>query len=279
MNGAEETIDELQQLYPLPTRTLALKGAYLAHDLRRKAGKTPYVYANFITSLDGRIAVPREEEMGMTVPAATANERDWRLYQELAAQADLIISSGRYLREWAAGKGQEILQVDDPRFADLRAWRQERGLKPQADMAILSNSLRFPVPEMLTAAGREVVVFTSAAADPDRVREVEARAGRVVVAGDETVDGAQLVQAMGALGYRLIYSAAGPKIMQTLVAGGVLDRLYLTVAHRLLGARRYATIVEGARFEPAVGMALNQIYLDPAGVEGVGQLFLSYDRV
>jgi len=274
-------MDKLQQLYPLPTRTLPLKGAYLAHDLRSVAGEggRPYVYANFIASLDGRIAVPREGEMGMTVPAATANERDWRLYQELAAQADLIISSGRYLREWAEGKAQEILQVDDPRFADLRAWRQERGLKPQADIAILSNSLRFPVPEVLTAAGREVVVFTSAAADPAGVREMEARAGRVVVAGEETVEGAQLVKAMGALGYRLIYSAAGPKIMQTLVAGGVLDRLYLTVAHRLLGARRYATIVEGARFEPAVGMALNQIYLDPAGVEGVEQLFLSYDRV
>lgn len=272
---------QLRQLYPLPTRTLPLEGAYLAHDLRSRAEEVagPYVYANFVTSVDGRIAVPREEEMGMKVPAATANERDWRLYQELAAQADLIISSGRYLREWAEGKGQEILQVDDPRFADLRAWRQERGLKPQADLAILSNSLRFPLPEVLTAGGREVVVFTSAAADPARRRDVEARAGQVVVAGVETVDGAELVKAMGELGYRVIYSAAGPKIMQTLVAGGVLNRLYLTVAHRLLGGRRYATMVEGAQFEPAVGLALKTVYLDPAGVEGLGQLFLSYDRV
>ena len=273
-------MDSLQQLYPLPARTLPLQGAYLAHDLRsRAAGDRPYVYANFIASLDGRIAVPREGEMGMKVPPATANERDWRLYQELAAQADLIISSGRYLREWVEGKGQEILQVDDPRFADLRAWREEQGLKPQADMAILSNSLRFPVPDVLTAAGREVVVFTSAAADPARVREMEAQVWRVVVAGEETVEGRELVGAMGALGYRLIYSAAGPRIMQTLVAGGVLDRLYLTVAHRLLGASRFSTIVEGERFEPAVGMTLNTVYLDPAGVEGLGQLFLSYDRV
>ena len=82
------------------------------------------------------------------VPKDTANERDWRLFQELAAQADLIISSGRYLRDWADGRAQEILQTDDPRFADLRQWRQDRGLSPQPDIAIISGSLNFPVPEM-----------------------------------------------------------------------------------------------------------------------------------
>jgi riboflavin biosynthesis pyrimidine reductase len=108
---------------------------------------------------------------------------------------------------------------------------------------------------------------------------MEAQAGRVVIAGEDSVEGAKLAATMGALGYRLVYSAAGPRIMQMLVAGGVLDRLYLTVAHRLLGARRYASIVEGERFEPAVDMALNGIYLDPAGLDGMGQLFLSYDGV
>lgn len=272
-------MDQLQQLYPLPSRTLPLEGAYLAHDLRSKGGTTdrPYVYANFVASLDGRIAVPREDDDGLTVPEATANERDWRLYQELAAQADLVISSGRYLRDWAEGKGQEILQVDDPRFADLRRWREERGLKPQPDIAILSNSLRFPVPEVLTAAGRQVVVFTSEAADPVRVAALEDQGQRVLVAGEETVEGECLVAQVGALGYRLIYSAAGPKIMQMLVAGGVLDRLYLTLAHRLLGARHYVTMVEGARLEPPLGMELYSLYLDLAGLDGLGQLFLAYD--
>ena len=36
----------------------------------------------------------------------------------------LVITTGRYLRDYAAGKAQEILRVyDDPRFADLKAWR------------------------------------------------------------------------------------------------------------------------------------------------------------
>ena len=118
------------QLYPFPTMERSLKGLYLAHNLRQVSTEsgTPFVYSNFITSLDGRIAISHPTRSGLMVPKETANERDWRLYQELATQADIIISSGRYLRDWADGRAQEILQVDDPRFKDLRDWRSERGL-------------------------------------------------------------------------------------------------------------------------------------------------------
>ncbi|MBX3054256.1 MAG: dihydrofolate reductase family protein [Caldilineaceae bacterium] len=273
-------MDQLQQLFP-QAGPAPFPGAYLAHDLRqatRQAGQ-PFVYANFVVSLDGRIAIPAADGSGLTVPKQIANERDWRLYQELAAQADIIISSGRYLRDWAAGRAQEILQVDDPRFADLRAWRQNQGLKPQPDIAIISGSLRFPIPDVLTAGGRKVVVFTSAQPDPHRVREIEDQAGQVFVAGEERVEGGPLVQQMAALGYGTVYSAAGPRIAHLLLAAGVLDRLYLTHASRLLGGDPFAPIVEGPLFPQAIDLKLNTLYLDPAGLAGLGQLFVSYDRV
>ncbi len=273
-------MDQLQQLFP-QVGPVPFPGAYLAHNLRQatRQPSQPFVYANFVASLDGRIAVPAADGRGLTVPKQTANERDWRLYQELAAQADLIISSGRYLRDWAAGRAQEILQVDDPRFADLRAWRQERGLKPQPDIAIISGSLRFPIPEVLTAGGRKVVVFTTAQPDPDRVREIEDQAGRVFVVGEERVEGGRLARQMAELGYETVYSAAGPQIVHLLLAANVLDRLYLTHASRLLGGVPFASIVEGPLFAQAVDMRLNTLYFDPAGLDGLGQLFVSYERV
>jgi len=88
---------------PLPAAERKLEGLYLSHDLRQhylKSGRA-FVYANFVTSIDGRIAVPRSNGNGLVVPKNIANKRDWRLFQELAAQADIIISSGRYLRDWA----------------------------------------------------------------------------------------------------------------------------------------------------------------------------------
>ncbi len=272
-------MDQIQQLFP-QVGPAPFPGAYLAHNLRqatRQAGQ-PFVYANFVVSLDGRIAVPAADGRGLTVPKQTANQRDWRLFQELATQADLIISSGRYLRDWAAGRAQEILQVDDPRFADLRAWRQDQGLKPQPDIAIISGSLDFPIPEVLTAEGRKVVVFTTADPNPARVREIEDQAGRVFVVGDERVEGAPLTRQMAELGYQTVYSAAGPQIAHLLLAGGVLDRLYLTHASRLLGGDPFASIVEGPIFAQAVDMKLSMLYLDPAALDGLGQLLVAYDK-
>ncbi len=273
-------LDSVIQLYPLPSAERPLTNLYLAHNLRQYCLTTrlPFVYANFIASLDGRIAIPHPNG-GLTVPKNIANERDWRLFQELAAQADLIISSGRYLRDWADGRAQEILQTDDPRFADLRDWRQEQGLAPQPDIAIISGSLDFPIPDVLTANGRKVVVFTTANPDPARVREIEAQAGQLYVAGDEaSVDGAQLVAQMGALGYRAIYSAAGPKILHLLLRSNVLDRLYLTHANRLLGGHPFASILEGELLETAVDMTLHTLYYDPQALNGLGQLLTAYNR-
>ncbi len=269
------------QLYPLPPQELPLYGLYLGHDVRREAAGLgrPLVYANFVASLDGRIAVPGPTGSGLIVPRQVANSRDWRLFQELAVQADMVISSGRYLRDYASGHAQEILRVhDDPQFADLARWRAQQGLSPQPDIAVISASLDFPIPEALLAGGRRVVIFTTERADRQRVRELEAHAGQVVLAGETKVRGDRLVQAMAGLGYRAIYSASGPKVLHLLLAAGVLDRLYLTLANRLLGGDPFSSIVEGPLLAPAVGMRLRTAYYDDAGLDGLGQLFLRYDR-
>jgi riboflavin biosynthesis pyrimidine reductase len=273
--------DYVIPLYPEPGEKRPLTNLYLDHNIRQESQTSgqAFVYANFVVSLDGRIAIPHPSGQGLMVPKAIANERDWRLFQELAAQADLIISSGRYLRDWADGRAQEILQTDDPRFADLRRWREEQGLKPQPDIAIISNSLDFPIPEVLTSNGRQAIIFTSANPDPERVAEIETQAGKVVVVGEKRVEGRRLVQTMVELGYQTVYSAAGPRILHMLLAAGVLDRLYLTLASRILGGDPFASIVEGKVLETAVNLKLHSLTLDPAGLDGLGQLFLVYNRV
>ncbi|MCA9918792.1 MAG: dihydrofolate reductase family protein [Anaerolineales bacterium] len=268
---------KIQQLFP-KNGEFPLKNLYLNHNLRQYAGEErPFIYANFVQSVDGRIAIPHPTKPGMKVPQNVANERDWRLFQELAAQADLIISSGRYLRDWADGRAQEILRVDDPEFADLRDWREAQGLKPQPDIAIISHSLEFPIPEVLTANGRNVIVFTTSNPNPERVAEIENHAGKLFVVGEESVSGAQMAQKMADLGYLAVYSAAGPKILHLLLAGGVLNRLYLTQVGRLLGGSPFSSIVEGELLETAVNAHLHTIYHDPEALDGLGQLLLAYN--
>ncbi len=276
------TEGSVQRLYPLPAGTLPLEGLYLSHELRRRGqeAKTAFVYANFITSLDGRIAVSHPAREGLAVPEGTANPRDWRLFQELAAQADVLLSSGRYVRDYEKGEGQELITVyENPAFADLREWRTARGL-PLPAFAIVSGSLDFRLPAALMGSGRTVLVVTASGADAARVRALEDQNVRVIMAGENRrVDGRRLVQSLSEAGYRNVYSAAGPRILHLLLAADVLDRLYLTYANRLLGGREFATFVEGAGFAPPIDLRLSALYYDTHALGGAGQTFAVYDRL
>jgi hypothetical protein len=58
----------------------------------------------------------------------------------------------------------------------------------------------------------------------------------------------------------------------------MIDRLYVTVAHRLLGGQPFSSLVEGDLLSPAVDMRLNAIYFDPHALDGLGQQFVCYER-
>jgi hypothetical protein len=52
----------------------------------------------------------------------------------------------------------------------------------------------------------------------------------------------------------------------------------LTHAHRLLGGKPFASILEGPLLEPPAGMTIHHVYLDAQALGGLGQMFTSYDR-
>jgi len=274
--------DKILQLYPAPSREVSLRGLYLEHDLRAQAEGLDRVFvcANFVSSLDGRIAVPDSSGKGVTLAEAITNSRDWRLFQELAVQADILITSGRYLREYATGVKQEILQIyDDPQFEDLRNWRLGRSLSPQPDLAVISSKLDFAVPPALLGDGRSLLIFTTKSADADQIQRLKDQGAKILFTGAESVDGQKLCANLTELGYQTAYSGAGPKVLHLLASSRVLDRLYLTFANRLLGGEPYASILEGPLLDPPNDLELNTLYFDPYGIEGLGQLFASYDRV
>lgn len=273
--------ENVLQLYPAPAHEIPLKSLYLGEKLRGESEELDraFVYSNFITSLDGRIAIPHPSGSGMTVPDQIANDRDWRLFQELAVQADILITSGRYLRDYVEGRAQEILRIhDDPAFADLRDWREQQGMPPFPDLAVISGSLDFPIPDLLTWGDRSIVVATTQKADPERLRAMQEKVTNVIIAGEQSVEGKPLVEALTKLGYKTVYNTTGPKVLHLLLKDGVLDRLYLTFAHRLLGGSPFSSIVEGKLFDPAKDFRLKALFLDTAALEGSGQLLTTYDR-
>ncbi len=274
--------DKILQLYPAPSREVSLRGLYLEHDLRAHAEglNRVFICANFVGSLDGRIAVPDPSGKSVALAEAITNPRDWRLFQELAVQADILITSGRYLREYARGVKQEILQIyADPQFEDLRDWCLSRDVPPRPDLAVISIRLDFDIPPALLEGDRSLLIFTTKSADPDQIQRLKDQGAKILFAGEESVDGRDLCAHMTELGYKTAYSGAGPKVLHLLASSGVLDRLYLTFVNRLLGGNPYASILEGPLLDPPQDLQLNTLYFDPYGIEGLGQLFASYDRV
>ncbi len=270
----------IQQIHPEASAPRPLAGAYLDAPLvpDGHAGGL-FVYANFVRSLDGRISV-RGPDGIEAVPADVANPRDWRLFQELAARADILLSSGRYFRDLAAGQAQDVLPVSaDPAYEDLRQWRRRHGLPRQPDVAILSATLDFALPAELRGGERRVLVLTTADADGARRDRLAEQGAEVVpLSAGPRVRGREAADALAARGYRRAYSATGPWVAHTLVADDCLDALFLTTVHRLIGGHDYASVLEGERLAPAREWHLTQLWHDPWGPGPGGQQFARYDR-
>jgi riboflavin biosynthesis pyrimidine reductase len=276
----EDTPAQVLELYPHPGTTRALEGTYLAHGLHlRGSAEQPFVYANFVSSLDGRIAIVEADTGESYVLEDLTSGHDWRLFQELQAQADCMVTHGGYLRALAARKFQDILQVGVAKDAlDIGRWRATQGLTRQPAIAIVSRTLDFPIPPSLERHEQPVHIITANDAPADRVASWRERGYEVIVAGPAaSVEGAPMIRALGALGYARLYLLAGPQMLETVVRDGSLSRLYLTLTHQLIGGEMFHTLTAGSRLGQAGRLQLQTLYYDAVAPKGTGQWFASFD--
>ena len=275
--------EDILELYPNPGRKHRLTGLYLDQLLVSTAssGKRSFIYSNFISSLDGRIAVPGPRRSSHQVPPAIANPWDWRLFQELAAHADLIITSARYFRQLCDDEAQAELPIGSaPEFDDLRDWRSAHGLSPQPDIAVFSASLDIPATALNQYRDRKIFLITGAAADAEKLAAIKASSSvQVISCGNGAdVDASTLRDKLAEYGYQRVYAIAGPSVLHTLLQGEALDRLYHTTAHCLLGGTEFDTFLSGTELNPPVSMPLQAMYLDTRAPEGAGQTLAVYGQ-
>jgi len=263
------------RLYPAPRKETPLAGLYLGLNLHKAAADGDvFIYANYIASLDGRISVRNPETGEQEVPGAIANKRDWRLYQELAAQSDVMITSARYFRQLARGRAQDLLPVGrEPEYRDLYQWRRAQGLDVRPAVAIVSNSLDIPAEALDVIHDRDTYVFTTQHADTVWEKALKARGAHVIHAGRKTcVEGGALRRRLAGLGFSSACMIAGPQVHGTLVRAGALDRLFLTTHYSLLGGGEFHTILQGELAAP-VSLELKSLYLD---TETSSQMFAQF---
>jgi riboflavin biosynthesis pyrimidine reductase len=267
---------EILPLYPASSAPRLLQGLYLAHRLHEIGSTTvPFVYGSFVSSLDGRIAV--DDASGVLKGLTSAN--DFRLFQELHAQADCLITHGGYLRALASGQLGNVLQVNaGGRSADLAQWRKENGLPAQPAIVVASASLEFPLPASIAEHQQRLYIATGRQADPARVEALRERGLHVIFVGEgRMVQGAPLVRALGELGYRCLYLLAGPQMLETMLRDRKLSRLYLTIRHRLLGGEHFHSLIHGPRLDEAGEMTLRGLYHDAGDDEAAAQWFAQFE--
>ncbi len=273
----------MQRLFPVDKggKSRPVQGLYLQEAVHHLGSNdTPFVYGNFVSSLDGRIALLEPESGHAYLPGHLTSANDFRLFLELHAQADCLITHGGYLRALAAGRLGNILQVGvHEQHTDLLAWRKDNDLSPQPALVVVSASLDFPIPASINAHQQAFYIATTERADTKKVQALEQQGFHVFMAGQGSfVEGKPLIQALQRFGYRCIYLIAGPVILETMLRDQQLSRLYLTTTHQMLGGQGFHTLIPGSELDAAGQLSLSHLYYDSGcSQQQKGQFFARYE--
>lgn len=266
-------------LYPGGGEQSELAGLYLRDDLLiEKPAQSPLIYANFLTSLDGRIAWRDSSEADYQLPEELKSDDDFRLFLELYAHADCIVTHGGYMRSLAAGRLGNVLQIPDVDWTSyIHEWRAARGLKPAPDVVILSGSLEFPWHSSLDCFSQQVHIVTGVHASESAKQKWQEQGHTVHELGASSqVDAQPLYEFLQKQAYRKVYLVAGPQLLQELLLYNYVDRFFMTFSHQLLGGGDVQTLIPNHPLGQQGNLQLQQMYMNTGNSSEVGQWYADF---
>jgi riboflavin biosynthesis pyrimidine reductase len=205
----------------------------------------PCVYANFVQTLDGVVAIPDVERSNVVV--ADGSDDDRFVMGLLRAFADVVLIGTGTLLSSPKGRWRPegVFPAGKEAFAEMRA---RLGKEEQPAVAIVTSGASLDLSHPVVAAGALVVTTergaVGLAADVPNLAAV----GR-----GEWVPLPAAVELLHARGYEHVLSEAGPTTFTELLAAGLVDELFLTVSPVLAGrleAHRRLSLVEGVELLP-----------------------------
>lgn len=247
----------------LPPALTALYGGDLGY-------AEPCLYANFVASLDGVVALgPEYRHSGSTISGRELADRF--TMGLLRACADAVVIGAGTLRasprhHWTS---QHVHPSAATVFAELRH-RRNRAADPELVVVTARGTLPADHPALQAGA----LVITTVAAAADLRRNLTANCTILAAGQGPALSMREVLDATHARGHRMLLTEGGPYLVGQFMADGLLDELFLTSAPVLAG-RADATrpgLIAGQEFLPA--------HRHPAGLAGVRRhgsyLFLRY---
>jgi riboflavin biosynthesis pyrimidine reductase len=189
------------------------------------APKGPWVRANMIVSVDGRVSGAGGRSGDLHTPADNA------VFALLRALADVVLVGAQTART----EGYHRADVPEPLRGVRREWGS--GIAASPVIAVVTSSGEVPDSLLEPVQGRgDLLVLICEATPAPRRTELAGRVGSdaVVVAGSERVDVRAAVEALAARGLRHVLCEGGPTLLGQLAAEGVLDELDVTTSPRLV---------------------------------------------
>jgi riboflavin biosynthesis pyrimidine reductase len=225
--------------FELPTRLTEVYGGTLGIE-------KPSVFANFVASVDGTVALPGERESGRIISLASRADRF--VMGLLRGFADaILIGAGTYEKaRRALWTPAHICPELEPDFAELR---QRLQLAPQPRLVIVSGSGRLDAGPALEQA----LVLTTATGEAELRRRLPSSAEVMVLPG-ERLSATLVMQRLRQNQFERILCEGGPKLFAELVRARVVDELFLTVSPQLFGQSAgdgKKAIVDGVEMEAA----------------------------
>jgi riboflavin biosynthesis pyrimidine reductase len=191
----------------------------------RAPADRPFVYANFVSTIDGRAAVA-----GRT--GALGSEADLEMLLELRVMADALLIGTGTLR----AEGYARL-IGSP---ERRAARTEAGLDPDPPAVLISRGLDLPWDAGLFAAPEQPVLVYTGADGPVPETAAPVEAIRLDVPSPAAV-----LADLRRRGIRALACEGGPHLFGSLVADGLVDELFFTLVPMLTGEDAAPRILEG----------------------------------
>ena len=196
------------------------------------------VRSNFVSTLDGSV-------QGLDGRSGSINtESDHEIFALLRALSDVVLVGAGTIRD------------EGYRAVELQPWqrsiRSSEGLAPFPTLVVITRSLDLD-PAFVDPSDEHgpVIVVTCGDPEQNRIDSLRAVGAEVVQVPGPSVDLGWTLGMLATRGERRVLTEGGPTLHRDLLAGGLVDRLSLTLAPSVVGGVGHRSTTGAALAERA----------------------------
>jgi len=194
----------------------------------------PYVVVNVAMSADGKISTRERRQVKIS------GAQDFSRVDQLKADSDAVM----------VGIGTVL--ADDPSLTvkseECRTGRLNRGVDEHPVRIVVDSAARIPPEAALLhkGAGKRIIAV-SRRADPKKIAALQSYA-TVIIAGENEVDLAILMDKLGDMGIRRVMVEGGGTLIAGLITAGLVNEIYTFIGNMIIGGKDSPSFVDGEGF-------------------------------